>query len=302
MAAELLTPTDELTGMPLSMAPPLIQLPRSNPDVANWHHLWHPHSAPELQSLGGQALRNSRVQLVPIHDHNMGGDTYHTAYAGPPLPVADDTDKQFGLCVLACAGYVPNEVIDLRAAGGPATRLMTDEERKYFDLMPRPQLVQQRDIGWYRKKMAEEEIDEALTDAEIKERLRISFQRQALFSRNNFRYAYEPVREFFESYLISERMLDVTPRFIKKFLTTQDEDKNRAMGEKLLVRASVVSTSGLLKTYRLLYEAGTMNRYMPPVPIELVKDKLGNEYRRRQLIPKLKVCLEHIIEHEPQAA
>ncbi len=302
MAAELITPTDELSGLPLSIAPPPVILQRNRPDVANWHHLYHPHSAPELASLGGQALRNSRVQLVPIRDHNTGPNTYHAMYAGPALPEADDIDTQFALCVFSCAGYVPDKVIDLRAKGGPTVRPITGVERTVFNAAPKPLAVHSRDIEWYRKKQQDQDDAPQLSSNEIRRRLKTHYARQAAFSRNNFRYAYEPVRDFFESYLITDQMLDVKPRFIKKFLTTNDENTRVEMGEILLIRAAVVSTSGLLKTYRQLHKAGSMNRNMPPVPIELVRDKLGSANSRRQLIPKLTLCLEGIIEHGVAAA
>ena len=302
MAAELVTPTDELTGMPLSLAPPLEWLPRDRPDIANWHHWWHPSSAPALQTLGGQALRNSRVQLVPVGDHNMGSETYHHYYMGPNLPGADDADTQFKLCVLACAGYVPDRVIDLHAEDEPTSRLMTAEERCAFNATPMPQTVGERDIAWYRQKLAGYDPTATPSDADIRQLLEESFHRQALFSRNNFRYGYEPIRSFFENYLISAPMLDVTPRFMKRFLGTRNMQKRTEMGERLLTRASVVSTAGLIKVYRQLHQEGMMSPLMPPVPIELVKYKLGNQRRRQELIPKLAVCLEGVVENMPQAA
>jgi hypothetical protein len=151
MSAEHPTPTDEITGIPLSVAPPSERLPRDDPNIANWHHLWHPSTARQLQSLSGQALRSSRVQLLPVTDHNIGTETYHHYYIGPPLPDEDDMDTQFKFCVLACAGYVPDRVIDLHSRNEPFTRTMTSAERTAFSVSPWPQKVQARDITWYRK-------------------------------------------------------------------------------------------------------------------------------------------------------
>jgi hypothetical protein len=150
------------------------------------------------------------------------------------------------------------------------------------------------------EKLLEEQGCCDLTAAEIELHLLDGFQRQALFSRNNFRYGYEPVRNFFEAYLISAPMLDVTPRFMRRFLWAKDEGRRAEMAERLLTRASVVSTAGLIRVYRQLHEGGNLNANMPPVPIELVKDKLGNERRRRRLIPRLAECVEGIVENVPQ--
>lgn len=302
MAAEIVSPTDELTGMPLALAPRLEPLPDNEPAIANWHHWWHPRTAPELQTLGGKALRHSRVQLVPVGDHNIGTATYHHYYEGPPLPGANDTDAQFRLCVLSAAGYIPHNVIDLHAEGVPTVRRMTDAERAAFNATPRPQIVSPRDIEWYKKKLLETGSLEMPHDDEIRMILSESFSRQALFSRHYFRYAYEPLRDFLEAHLISAPRLDVSSRFMRRFLGARDEGRRIEMGETILMRASVVSTAGLMRVYRQLHDDGMLHPHMPAVPIELVRDKLGSASRRQQLIPRIAACLEELVENVPQAA
>lgn len=111
MAAEQITPTDNLSGLPLPVAPRIERIPLRRPDIADWHHHFHPREDPRLKTVGGLALRNVRMQLVPREFHNEGPQQYHRFFDGPPIP--EDEATQFGMCILACAGYIPDEGIDL---------------------------------------------------------------------------------------------------------------------------------------------------------------------------------------------
>lgn len=129
MAAELVTPTDERTGLPYLIAPEEYWLPTDNGVVANKHHLWHPSNAEVFETLEGAALRASMLQAVEADLHNYGARSYHRFYTGPELPRTKD--EIFGRCILACAGVLPGGVIDLRS-GEPVERTMTRRERNYF--------------------------------------------------------------------------------------------------------------------------------------------------------------------------
>src|SRR5688572_27519935 len=111
MAAELVTETDHISGLPLPIAPRCEHLSRYNSLIADDHHGWHPRNAPELATLGGQALRSSWMQFIEKDLHNEGPFSYHRFFVGPELPTDDSVI--FGSCILACAGYIPNRVIDL---------------------------------------------------------------------------------------------------------------------------------------------------------------------------------------------
>lgn len=125
MAAELVTPIDELTGIPL----PLVQThthasERFAPDL---HHPFHPRRHDALADLGGNALRHSRVQMVPyeIHHHQ-----YHNTFVGPELP--DDELGKFKLVVMAAAGYVPDQAITFNTSGEPETVALHADYRNYL--------------------------------------------------------------------------------------------------------------------------------------------------------------------------
>jgi hypothetical protein len=123
----IMTPTDELTGLPL---PVLVNgadytLPGSLPRRTNYHHHFHPQKSRELgfdeagnrlpktdpQRVEGLALRFSRGQQLPVWLH----DRYHDIFQGPQLPEAS-RDK-FTRVILACAGVVPVKALDLSEPG-----------------------------------------------------------------------------------------------------------------------------------------------------------------------------------------
>ena len=123
MAAELVTPVDYLTGIPL----PLIQTVEVATErfPADLHHPFHPRRDPALtESIAGQALRNCRVQLVPyeLHHHQ-----YHETYEGPELPKTDS--EKFRIVVLAAAGYIPEEAITFARRHTPRRVLLSAEQR-----------------------------------------------------------------------------------------------------------------------------------------------------------------------------
>lgn len=102
------TPVDVISGLPLPLAPYGEPLVAGSPD-ADWHHHFHPRRSPELQDLGGQAVRVARLQLTNygVHHHE-----YHKTFGGPPLPRIEK--EQFGLVVMATAGHVPELALAFR--------------------------------------------------------------------------------------------------------------------------------------------------------------------------------------------
>lgn len=293
MAAELISPVDELTGMPLVVAPPLEELPRNDPRIANWHHIYHASTSPELQTLGGAALRNSRVELLPLKWHNTGRQNYHSYYIGPPLPAADDSDTQFRLCVLACAGYLPEKVIDLNS-GEPVVRLMNEDELYYFRKSPLPERVSSFDIKRYMANTINA-LPEPVTIGVMrnlkKEAYEILTKRKitnAQYAYNNLRYAYEPIREFFKVYALSQPIDHIPLSTIDEFLHTDVIERRREIGHWLLAKQSEVATESFSGQYKQAFKAGLLHPLMPPRPDNLVKHKLGGTiYRENKIFPQL---------------
>ena len=123
------TPVDELTRLPL---PVLMKgtdfaslTGRETRRTPNYHHHFHPKVSPELGydedgsklpegdplRLEGRAVRYSRGQYMPKWLH----ERYHRIFEGPELPM--DTQSKFTAVVLACAGVVPRQALDLYSPG-----------------------------------------------------------------------------------------------------------------------------------------------------------------------------------------
>lgn len=293
MAAELVSPVDELTGMPLAVAPPLENLPRGDSSIANWHHLYHPSTAPELQTLGGAALRNSRVELLPLKWHNTGRQNYHSYYKGPPLPAADDKETQFRLCVLACAGYLPEKVIALNS-GEPVERLMNEDELYYFRKTPLPEGVSSFDIKRHTANVINTlpgPVTKGVMRHLKKEAYDILTKRNftnAQYAYNNLRYAYEPIREFFKEYALGQPIDHIPLSTIDEFLHTNIIERRREIGHWLLAKQSEVATESFSGQYKQAFKAGLLHPLMPSRPDNLVKHKLGGTiYCENKIFPQL---------------
>ncbi len=135
-----LTPVDmELTKLlPL---PVLMNSTDFNFIGGNYHHNFHPQKSPELgydpltgnrfksdddRLLEGLAVRFSRGQHMPVWLHNR----YHDTFAGPPLP--QTTKDKFTSVVLACAGVVPRQAINLYKPGEYEIVELTDRQHDFI--------------------------------------------------------------------------------------------------------------------------------------------------------------------------
>ena len=109
---KILAPVDELTRMPLPVLPPpgIRQLIRGeNSKQANWHHQYHPSNSIRLTSAAGLAVRHVRLQLLPVETHH---NRYHKIFEGPEY-LPRTSEERFGHIILACAGYIPPNAIDV---------------------------------------------------------------------------------------------------------------------------------------------------------------------------------------------
>jgi len=287
MAAELITPTDELTGLPLPILPQ--EYLQANATETNWHHAWHANSAPELQGLGGRALRHSRVQLVHRTDHNYkdkGRPNYHNFFEGPPLP--DNEDDQFRLCVISAAGYIPDTAIDLRS-GEPELVVMSEDE---LDILrapanPRPlrndekaRVRQQAADGFRKSKQSgsrRKHTDTVVATYAAKR------QKQASFGFHHLIYQYEPMRDFFREYVLTQDVDSVRESEVEEFLMTPDQQRKHDLGKRFLKLAINQTTDFVEGPYQELRRAGKLHPGMPPQARSLVFYKLGNEAERADL-------------------
>lgn len=126
------TPTDELTGIPLLMAPHddipyLLADPQANArrrleggkDYIDRNHVYHPNAS--LTSVANRALQGSRVQYVMRADH----DAYHGVYDGPPLPKT--MAAHYYHIVFSAANYIPRKALDF-SGDSPREITLTDAQ------------------------------------------------------------------------------------------------------------------------------------------------------------------------------
>ncbi|HET8708765.1 MAG TPA: hypothetical protein VFL85_00635 [Candidatus Saccharimonadales bacterium] len=253
MAAELPTFTDELTGLPLSIAPVEGVQISTRSDKSNWHHHFHPSTSPVLvNTIGGRALRNSRVQRVDRNFHNYSPTAYHCFFKGPDIP--EEEDEQFRMVVLACAGYIPEDGVDL--SSGEPRRVRLSEL----------QLQQLRQPG-------------------------TGDEKQATYGYRDLRYSYDSVREFFSHYALTRRLDHMDPSKIDEFLHTKDEQQKRYLGHLLLAKKVEVAAEPMREAYKQIRAAGMLHPLMPPAPKTLVRYKLGRDADREKLFPRLEMQL-----------
>jgi hypothetical protein len=131
VAAELWTPLDEATGIPLPIMPrdDLPSVPtgrqRNIERIADWHHPFHPRAELMADGDSGMAVRGCRVQWAEYDDHHH---KYHGAFVGPQLPESEE--ERFRTVVLAAAGYVPAQAIAFDSYGQPEIRRLSEEGRE----------------------------------------------------------------------------------------------------------------------------------------------------------------------------
>ena len=285
MAAELLTPVDEATDMPLPVRLPAEEILSKNSPETNWHHHFHSSSDPALQTLGGNALRSSRLQLVPAYLHNAGKaeNVYHRIFKGPPLPGADDQEKQFELCILAAAGYLPAQAIDMESNDPTIPVNLSSQELNLFRHSPAPSRITDRDVERHSSAMQ-------LPPRQAWRALTVQRKRQADFGYHHFKYSYEPMRAFFKEFILNQDV-DISDRAIKRFLSAKDMAKRQALGDTILSKTADQTTLGLRQKYAELHQGGRLHPRMPETPDRLVFRKLGNHFQRASLLPGLETRL-----------
>lgn len=171
--------------------------------------------APELtEDDAGEALRISRVQHVPRRIHRLKHEVFFKNGV-EELPV-NRADK-FALTVLACAGYTPRSVLDLR---GSSPELVRISERMHKFIRGQAQLHPERrqnpTYGYY--------------DTERSTR---------------------KIGLFFAEY-VKEQKIDeiVKDNIIDEFLNTEDEDMRRQRGNFIIRQAIVAATDSVEPKYQ----------------------------------------------------
>lgn len=277
-------PTDELTGMPLPIAP-TVDLSSIPPSDINEHHHFYPRLSPELRdSIGGRALRVSRIQRVATTQHNFGDRPFHKYFQeGPTIP--KDAETQLGMCVLACAGYLPPKVVDT-AKGEPIVRTMKEWEYSRLSkpstyLEPQPFQVKR-----YRDRRCP---DASLLNA--KRELVNSRKRQAELTYQNLLYGFDPMKKFMFNRVLAQDYSDVDVGLRRDFIERDNVEAGLcllAIGALLAAETATINGEKLSEVYNDIYYDGRLHRSMPANASTIIKHKLGTISHRVEMLPFLK--------------
>lgn len=246
MAAELQTPVDRFSNIPLPLAPSLEALPEHRPDKADMHHGFHPKLDPRLLTTAGLALRNSVLQLTERTFHNEGPLSYHRFYQGPQIPT--DETEVFKRVVLATAGYVSEEVLDMNN-GDPVRRPMTSDELEYF------QTPSSDNIFDYK------------------------------YLRYRYGPIRDFLRDYIVNQPLGEEHVSLSK--LDEFLHTKDRQTKLNLGHFMISKASEVATEGVRSQYYDLKRSQRMHPAASIDPRRLVIFKLGSPDQRTELIPNI---------------
>jgi hypothetical protein len=259
LAEGLITPIDEFSGIPLPILPTKNDLPLHDPDIADWHHPFHPKEHPLLKTAGGLALRNCRVQLVHRNFHNESPLRYHKFFEGPVIPESED--EQFRTVVLAAAGYIPRRAINTRSG-----------EPEIVDLSPQQSARLRRTM---RKAVPQ---DDCKCDDP---------RRKMSFEYRNLRYSYDLVREFLSEYMMMQSTAHLPEPLVDEFLHTKNSFKLVELGDRLLALQAEFTADKVESSYRSAQQRRQLHPLMPKTATEFVHYKLGNKQSRQKLYPRL---------------
>ncbi len=189
-------PVDELTKMPLPVLPPSKATLRST--ETNWHHHYHPSSSKLLTKTAGLAVRHARLQLLPVKSHH---NRYHQIFEGPEyLPTS--SEERFGQIILACAGYIPYQAIDVRKDDPTEPVLLTKRMRQRLQTSGEVEVRGHTNIGSFIKdhlvrqdfsQVEDSIIEEFLTTRQVERRKEIGHWLLDIASE----IAVEPIRPIY---------------------------------------------------------------------------------------------------------
>ncbi|MFZ1324358.1 MAG: hypothetical protein WAQ57_04345 [Candidatus Saccharimonadales bacterium] len=219
-----LAPTDEY-GMPYPIHP--YEAPRG--ERRTWsddHHSFYQKKARELQGDAGRAVRYSRCLTVARWLHN----NFHEAYPGGTDILPRTEQDKFAITVLAVAGYMPRQALDVRDPGNPGLVAMSG---KTYDF------VRGRKQMHYETK-----------------------QNRAIGYRNED-YAARHIGKFFAAYAQKQDLTSLSQRDIKAFLSSGNTERRRRLGMKILREAIEMAVEPVDPVYGQALEEGLVKKAKP---------------------------------------
>lgn len=233
MAAEWLTPTDEIIGLPC------LVLPYDVPgDRVDYHHHFFPRRSPELvpgfdisdsapapgnmnlEDLASMALRMSRGQLLPRAVHELA----HKKLLGPTLP--QTVDDKFTTTIKACTGMVSRWAVDVRRPEDDMLVLMDDAT--FSQAASRRVLCTER----------------------------VYYDRPANYRRQIF-------GNFFLQYALSKDLEFISPDTVDQFLDAKDDNRQRELGNLILKEALRARIDSVMLLHQRMVREGNIQPGRP---------------------------------------
>jgi hypothetical protein len=252
MAAEAVTPIDKNSGLPLPIAPTECSLPISDGMVANWHHHFHPST-------------HETLQYPDLEDklRVLGG----RALRHCRMQLVAVQDHNYGL--QSYHNYFK----------GPP---LPTEPKEQFEQV----------VFACSGYIPDQAID--IRSGEFKvinlNRNQKNVLHQTKYTKDyrNFRYGYEPIRDYFKEYAFSQDISSLDELAIEEFLLTQDVNRRKFLGHLLLAKVIEIATDSVDEKYKKYKKTGYLHPMMPSRSYSLVKARMGSPKKREELFPAIK--------------
>jgi hypothetical protein len=282
-------PSDEETGAPLALVP-YLGMDTLPTDDTNTHHGIYPENHERLKSLGGKALRVSRLQVVPGWLHNGDSKTaFHTIY-GDGIEIPETISEQAGLVAILAAGFIPELVVDT-SKEEPIVRIPTAEERAFLTKTGQPTHISGKTIERFQRIVMPK-----LNESDVMERLTTWSRLSADRRYRGIYYGANQVTEFLRSFVIEQDISAFNRKLMRKFIKYGEPDVGMTLLGQAAVAASEEATvKGVpfRQVYRGLWLRGLVNVNMSYQPADYLVSRLGSPIGRALLMPLLRECLSN---------
>jgi hypothetical protein len=118
-------------------------------------------------------------------------------------------------------------------------------------------------------------------------------QRRVGFKFHHFSYGYEPIREFFRQYALSQEIPDLKEHEVEEFISPDTADERKLyLGQLFLSKAVKLVADDIYPTYKEIKQAGKLHPLRPNGPRTLIRNVLGNLDQRSVLAEQLATSLK----------
>jgi hypothetical protein len=216
--------TDEYTGLPL----PILPVDNYGSTFDDQHHAFFSEDQSAFANESGRVLRHSRLQYGPRKLHSR----YHGFFDGVAVP--KDEVQRFGMAVLACAGYIPENAVDVRGSA-PIIVTLTPEERLY---------LQSGDVIYTERRMS------SLTGRDMN-----NLNRGVYFMKHAMAQSFDHLKK----------------NQLEEFVTTTDALRRLELGMFIVNQAFLRAVEPIEDLYRVAYKHGHIHPQERRHPVGIVE-------------------------------